>query len=1024
MQKILILTVTVLALSVTPAAAENLRGARALFDMVTKYANVEEDPAAQPIDEWRAAVTVFKDMTPDDPQQAAREWQDLYFRWWKVREPQDEGIYAPNQDLKTLMAALPGPAAWNVLAGLPVPDDDRDTVAAQAWQYITGALNEDHAQMNTALDALEESSRSGPEWQQQYARGLINTLRRELIMSHGSTQPQIKRFMEALATDPQQRAFHEVEVPDLVTILGKAEAREVLDKALKTGGVLLKVPLGDETRALAVKTALEVIDDIREPQWLLTMAVGPQPLKLYEALEREFGPLPAQYRPGANGSADGSDTGDPESFGEMLSDFMGMGEASHDPPYGSLYYFQAQARPYYMVSLMLAGRQADAKAIAFEVGLHRDSLLTSQIMNFMQETGHTRELVDFLKEVLTARPELGWWDVFITLAAQEGMREEPEQMIKGRLADSGLDADRRLDYQVQLLRLYLAVDDIAAAQGLVDEISLDLSGRPALDLSDFQQTAVTLARTLVRGGTALERPEWVERGLDILRTLSGRGGLNQYFDSSAEQTLVRELIRLDRLAEAEEVLFAGLERFLKRLNNPFAVDGMAGYWQYAEHLPLLVEVYHKSGRFADIVRLTERIAFWQYGGLSATLEKGFVDSDFGYHIAHALHKTGQSDQAVEILKYLIIRDGGYDPAYEGLAKIVGPQIIPWFDQVYATDRFEERPLIWKAHLLTQSKEWDTAQTVIEQAIAIDPSDGEQGRGRRMRAYAVLAAIHQARGDSEQATLYENIVKAIRQAEKADDLHAAGLVTRAVREYEAALDRFADAYCIQSRAAVYQESLGNTAAAEKHLRRAYELMPSSFGQMESHCFGCEKAFATAARQRIAEEVFQSLLAEMPDNPRVHYLLGYLRQEQGSAAAKDHYWQAVRLDPDYINAWKNLQQLSDHAYVPAAEQQEIVLNLLRLDPYAKHSSPELGKVHSLRALWNVSSAAPPLPVSAQQEVYPFTAARERLDGLAEEQRMLYFGQEHEKVSGVVNVDPARRLSEHSVFVPLYNLVKHLR
>ena len=173
--------------------------------------------------------------------------------------------------------------------------------------------------------------------------------------------------------------------------------------------------------------------------------------------------------------------------------------------------------------------------------------------------------------------------------------------------------------------------------------------------------------------------------------------------------------------------------------------------------------------------------------------------------------------------------------------------------------------------------------MIEQAIAIDPSDGEQGQGRRMRAYAVLAVIHQALGDAEQAVFYEDVVKAIRQAEQADELYAAGLVTRAVREYEAALDRFADAYCIQSRAAVYQESLGNTAAAEKHLRRAYELMPSSFGQMESHCFGCEKAFATLNRQQIAEEVFQSLLKQMPDNPRVQYLMGYLRQEQGRAEA---------------------------------------------------------------------------------------------------------------------------------------------
>ena len=1024
MQKILVMIGVLMTVTVTQAAAENLRGARALFDMVTKYANVEEEPVERPVDEWRAAVAAYKANPPADARQAAADWQALYFRLWEVREPQNEALYAPNPALKALIAAIPGPEAWGHLLDLPVPDGQQDSAAGQVWWYITGALAEDEVRMNAALDALETGSRSGPEWQQEYARELIRSMRRELIMGHGSAQPQIKLFMEALVAEQTERSFHEVEVPDLVTILGKTEARELLIKALKTGGVLLKVPVGDETRAMAIKTALEMIDDIREPQWLLTMEVGPQPQKLYEALEKEFGPLPAQYRSGAE-VADGSDSGEPLSIGEMLSEFMGIDdEGSADPPYGSLYYFQAQARPYYMVSLMLAGRQAEAMDIAFEVGLHRDGLLTGEIMNFMQETGHTRELVGFLKEVLTVRPQLGWWDVYIALAAQMGMREEPEQMISARLADSGIDPDRRLVYQVHLLRLYLAFDDIPAAESIVDGISLDLTRRPVLDLSDYQQTAVKLARTLTRAGTALDKQEWVERGLEILRKLAGRGGLNQYFDSSAEQTLVRELIQLDRLAEAEEVLFAGLERFLKRLNNPLAIDGMAGYWQYAEYLPLLVVVYHKSGRYADIVRLTERIAFWQYGGLFATLEKGFVDIDFGYHIAHALYKTGQTEKAAEILKHLIMRDGGYDPAYEGLVKIVGPGIIPWLDEVYATDHFEERPLIWKAHLLAQEKQWEAARSVIEQAIAIDPSDGEQGQGRRMRAYAVLAVIHQALGDAEQAVFYEDVVKAIRQAEQADELYAAGLVTRAVREYEAALDRFADAYCIQSRAAVYQESLGNTAAAEKHLRRAYELMPSSFGQMESHCFGCEKAFATLNRQQIAEEVFQSLLKQMPDNPRVQYLMGYLRQEQGRAEAKDYFWQAVRLDPDYINAWKNLQRLSDHAYVPAAEQQEIVLNLLRLDPYARHSSPELGRVHSLRALWSVSAGAPALPVSAQGEVYPFPATQERLDGMANEQRMMFYGTGDSDASTDVSVDPARRLSEHNVFVPLYTLVKYLQ
>ncbi|MCA9404766.1 MAG: hypothetical protein KC897_13335, partial [Candidatus Omnitrophica bacterium] len=111
MQKIVVVTGILMTLTVTQAAAENLRGARALFDMVTKYANVEEEPAERPVDEWRAAVAAYKANPPADARQAAAEWQTLYFRLWEVREPQNETVYAPNPELKALIAAIPGPEA-------------------------------------------------------------------------------------------------------------------------------------------------------------------------------------------------------------------------------------------------------------------------------------------------------------------------------------------------------------------------------------------------------------------------------------------------------------------------------------------------------------------------------------------------------------------------------------------------------------------------------------------------------------------------------------------------------------------------------------------------------------------------------------------------------------------------------------------------------------------------------------------------------------------------------------------------
>ena len=254
------------------------------------------------------------------------------------------------------------------------------------------------------------------------------------------------------------------------------------------------------------------------------------------------------------------------------------------------------------------------------------------------------------------------------------------------------------------------------------------------------------------------------------------------------------------------------------------------------------------------------------------------------------------------------------------------------------------PLIWRAVLELGQGRLEDAEKSARQAIAIDPSDGEEGRGDRMRAYSVLADILDRKGDSEKAGQMRQVVKAIRLSEDADLYHSAGLLTRAVGMYRQALGYFADAYCIQSRLAIQLTALGKFDEAMTHYERAYELMPESFGRMESHCFGCERAFAGQRAQSAAERVFGQLAEKQPENPRVHYLLGYLRMEEDrNTEAAVEFREAVRLDPDYINAWKQLASNTDDP----AERGRAQLNLLRLDPRHKHDSADLKQVADFRA-----------------------------------------------------------------------------
>ena len=254
----------------------------------------------------------------------------------------------------------------------------------------------------------------------------------------------------------------------------------------------------------------------------------------------------------------------------------------------------------------------------------------------------------------------------------------------------------------------------------------------------------------------------------------------------------------------------------------------------------------------------------------------------------------------------------------------------------------------------------------------------------MRAYAVLSQIRKARGDDKEAELFQGAVDAIRLSENADRYYRAGLLKQAIAMYEDSLVKFEGAYCIQSRLALRLSEAGKHEEAAEHYRRAYELMPNSFGRVESHCFGCEGAFRGVQAQSIADKVFTSLAKTDPTKPQVHYLLGYLREEQGNyGEALTHFREAVRLDPDYLNAWNHIETVGKEYFLSAADQNAIALNSIRLDPLARHGGwSGFEKATDLRALWNAIEVSARLQPQLAKALYPLPASKAQLEKQASE------------------------------------------
>jgi tetratricopeptide (TPR) repeat protein len=385
----------------------------------------------------------------------------------------------------------------------------------------------------------------------------------------------------------------------------------------------------------------------------------------------------------------------------------------------------------------------------------------------------------------------------------------------------------------------------------------------------------------------------------------------------------------------------------------------------------LADVIGRQGRHAEVVTLLAESPHWRSSDLAQALgdDDGGAWRPLALVAAESLHAEGRADESIAVLEALLIERSGYDPAYELYTRIRGQEARPFLEKLLAADRFEERPLIWLASLQLAAGDTAAAEATIQRAITTDPSDGEQPKGDRMRAYAVLREVALKKGDAAQAQFLAGVLAAIRRSEDADDIEEAGLQARAIREYQRALESFADAYCIQSRLARTLAEQNRPAEAAEHYKRAFELMPDSFGRVESHCFGCERAFAGKSAQSIAEEVFTEMAAKPSAKPQVYYLLGYLRMEQERwEEAAGHFTRAVEADGDYLNAWKKLAEVLPNTRRPRAEQDRVAFKLIALDPSGKRRASGVSEVRDLPALWRAYAAAGEVALMVPEQVFP--------------------------------------------------------
>ena len=898
MRTALIVPLLLSTLSLTAAEVEALRGAEAVLATKAQPVQAPNPAVAAASRPSKAEIQAYgAQPTPD-----AAGWLALAKRWHLKRTPEDS-------DLRGLFAVLPAPETWpEIISGLTTyaagpAKDDNDAQRKAGWKLVAAALAGDPAQRREAVNAAREAMGEDDDWSLRQASDALV----EAEDDPQAVLTAVQKRLVAAASEKDPR----LDLPDLVALVGEDAAVPVIRSALTLAFSDLEVH-GRRMRELAAREALARIETLKAAPWALVN--GTAALTLFPALEAKFPAKPNKGR--------GQD------------------------------WFRIQAEGAYLTQLIAAGRTADALERIAQAGKRADDLLASLPYRDLAEH-RPKELTDALRDLLRKDPSRSLWRLYAQLAAQLGRSDELKAMVR----DHGASAGR----QHQLIDLLLAADEIEPAIAALRAQLAVPAAKPAaapvpaepqvgeiepeddgVEESKTEQTALRLLRL----GNAFARPELVEEACAVLAKSAVRS-VSQWSRESLERT--QALLIAQRPALAERLLAAEL------------VAPAANRWQGSAKPPVLaalVRLYVAVGRPADAVMILTKAEQWgarDLRDISSGADRHEGVPPLAAVAGEAFLAVGRLEDARRCALCALDQEPASDAAYALLVKIDGEAALPVLAQLQRRDPLEDRPLVWQAQVHLNAKRFTEAEQLARRAVELDPSDGDQGPGDRMRARAVLADALECLGRADDAKPLRTAISAIRLGEQGDVLLRIGLSTRAAEAYrasEAILDR---TYCVQSRMAVTLARLGRTADAAVHFRRAFSLMPNAFGRRASHCFGCEGVFGGKDAQTIAEEVFTALQAKEPRNPKAAYLLGYLRQEQERfAEAAAAYRQAIALDPEYDNAIERLLGLDDELRLPRAERQTLALALLRLDPAQRHHRANANLVTDLAALYRILAA----------------------------------------------------------------------
>lgn len=474
-------------------------------------------------------------------------------------DPVTQEVVAPG----SLLASLPDPQAWpairaqSVARAAKAPNDAR----ALGLRLLAEVLARDADAARKTLTAFERMASTEGSDDEDPRLSAVRDVRELVDEIYGSREHMAEAFRASVRLHEQHRIPYEVNAPDLVGLVGEAKAEAMLLEALAKP-VKLRVWQGEATKSLARKLALREVANLRKPQWALVDDIGTAPL--YEALQARFG---------SGGSPDDEMPGlkIPGLSGRSLADL------------------------YYMLDMIVAGRQAEAEAVLLRLSDDPQWLLDCRpAMAELARRGQAGAVLAFTADMLGKRPQLPLWDFHLEQAAAQGRSKEAIALLDKVLKRTDLGEPLRDGLMSRRIDALLADDQVdAAAAGLRALLAAPPSrNEPGLN------HRMTAALKLAGLGRVLKRPEWSKVGLDFgTKVVALPVSRQQPSGPDMLQPLVAELRRQGLVDRAQALMLAQLES--ERTNS--AYSGAGALMVNAIRRDALVELvglYDATGRAA------------------------------------------------------------------------------------------------------------------------------------------------------------------------------------------------------------------------------------------------------------------------------------------------------------------------------------------------------------------------------------------------------------------------------------------